>query len=73
MPRPKTDRPHTPKYARAKLSRRESHYFQNALLSHPTKFYVRSYPVGNRTISPKLFPKTLVSPVNSAILELYCP
>ncbi len=31
MPRPKTDRPHTPKYARAKLSRRESHYFPQVI------------------------------------------
>ncbi len=44
MPKPKTDRPHIPKFVK------------------------RSYPVGNRTLSPKLFLKTLVSLVNSAIL-----
>ncbi len=39
--------------------------------SHPwhiPKFVKRSYPVGNRTLSPKLFLKTLVSLVNSPML-----
>jgi hypothetical protein len=34
---------------------------------HIPKFVKRSYPVGNRTLSPKLFLKTLVSLVNSPI------
>ncbi|MEG4365047.1 hypothetical protein Q5692_15425 [Microcoleus sp. C2C3] len=34
---------------------------------------VRSYPVGNRTLSPKLFLKTLVSLVNSPMLVVILP
>ena len=44
--------------------------------SHPwhiPKFVKRSYPVGNRTLSPKLFLKTLVSLVNSPILVVILP
>jgi hypothetical protein len=44
--------------------------------SHPwqiPKVVKRSYPVGNRTLSPKLFLKTLVSLVNSPMLVVILP
>ncbi len=37
------------------------------------RFVKRSYPVGNRTLSPKLFLKTLVSLVNSPMLVVILP